>query len=79
MDLFKDQLARGDNDLETTGNWREIQTVDLHNVHYVTDAIIDDSETNVAAIVLGVLFALTFVFAVSYVIMTRKSALKENP
>jgi hypothetical protein len=78
LDLFKAQLARGAHDLETTGNWREIQTVDLHNVHYVTDAH-DDSETNVAAIVLGVLFALTFVFIVVYVIMTRKPALKENP
>jgi hypothetical protein len=37
VDLFKAQLARADQgDLADTGNWREIQTVDEHNVIRVT-------------------------------------------
>lgn len=37
LDLFKNtQLARGANDLKTTGNWRTVQTVDDHNVVVVS-------------------------------------------
>jgi len=43
LDLFKAQLARADQgDLAETGNWREIQMIDEHNIVKVTSE--DDSE-----------------------------------
>jgi carbonic anhydrase len=47
VDLFKAQLARADQgDLADTGNWREIQTVDEHNVIKVSTG--EDSATKIA-------------------------------
>lgn len=38
LDLFKSQLTRGENgQLATRGNWRQIQSLDEHNVIRVTD------------------------------------------
>lgn len=36
LDLFYNQLKRGKNNLHETGNWREVNDLDLHNPSFIT-------------------------------------------
>lgn len=81
MDLFKTQLNRGAHNLGTTGNWREIQTVNSHNVHYITDVetVKESNGKRNAIIVLSVFLGLVCVgFAAFGFMMRRKMMMMQS-
>lgn len=72
LDLFKSQLARGDYNLETTGNWREIQNVDEHNVVVVTTN--EGSSTAMILAVILLILVIVNIVALIYFLTKRKMA-----
>ena len=82
LDLFKAQLNLGEGgELDARGNYREIQTVDEHNVAYIMSGGVEDDEPIYAGLFAGiVVLAIVsfFLIVVTTCLCMKKPSRKEE-